>query len=295
MKSAGNGAPVPFSHQESPPPLPIPPSSYPSSNRNSILDPPITNIRHNIENHGLSLSNGTVSRDLPSRSRSQTSPKSPYRSSPLPGLDNAYPPTETVETAKIAGESPNLTSSTSFPVDREPLQKSPATDKAREIMGLRTVKSISPISNTNQHGSGAGHTDAPENENTDTNPPAEPTNLKKSVSDERLTSEEDRIKEYARDIFNCTESLITFNEASSWLMKTDDFNSRVRDAYMELFDFVGLDILAAVRRLCARLHLKGETQQLDRILEALGKQWYESNPENGLKDPGISNLNTVLT
>jgi Sec7-like guanine-nucleotide exchange factor len=40
------------------------------------------------------------------------------------------------------------------------------------------------------------------------------------------------------------------------------------------------------RRLCVRLFLKGETQQLDRILETLAKRWYECNPENGMKDPG---------
>lgn len=41
------------------------------------------------------------------------------------------------------------------------------------------------------------------------------------------------------------------------------------------------------RRLCARLLLKGESQQLDRLLESLARRWYECNPENGMKDPGI--------
>ena len=59
--------------------------------------------------------------------------------------------------------------------------------------------------------------------------------------------DEDRVKETARDIFNGTELLVSLSEAAKWLMSTNDFNSRVRAAYFELFDFVGLDILTAVR------------------------------------------------
>src|SRR5437773_11222511 len=44
------------------------------------------------------------------------------------------------------------------------------------------------------------------------------------------------------------------------------------------------------RRLCVRLLLKGESQQLDRLLESLAKRWFECNPENGMKDVGVSTV-----
>jgi len=59
--------------------------------------------------------------------------------------------------------------------------------------------------------------------------------------------DEDQVKETARDIFSGTELLVSLGEAAKWLMSTNEFNSRVRRAYFQLFDFVGLDILAAVR------------------------------------------------
>ena len=39
-----------------------------------------------------------------------------------------------------------------------------------------------------------------------------------------------------------------------------------------------------------RLLLKGESQQLDRLLESLAKRWFECNPENGMKDVGVSTV-----
>jgi Sec7-like guanine-nucleotide exchange factor len=159
-------------------------------------------------------------------------------------------------------------------------------DKAREVMGLTTAK---PVSNINRKTSNATSIDvSTEKEKTVISSPSSLETLQKFNSNGPVAEEDDRVKEYARDIFNCTEVFIPYTEASSWLMKTDDFNSKVRSAYMDLFDFVGIDILAAVRKLCGKLYLKGETQQIDRILDALGKRWYECNPENGLKDPGIS-------
>jgi hypothetical protein len=48
------------------------------------------------------------------------------------------------------------------------------------------------------------------------------------------------------------------------------------------------------RRLCGQLFLKGESQQLDRVLESLAKRWYKTNNENGMKDAGTSIHPAVL-
>ena len=48
--------------------------------------------------------------------------------------------------------------------------------------------------------------------------------------------------------------------------------------YMDYFDFTGLRLDNAFRRLCGKLFLKAETQQVDRILEQFARRYWECNP-----------------
>lgn len=48
--------------------------------------------------------------------------------------------------------------------------------------------------------------------------------------------------------------------------------------YMDLFDFTDLRLDVAFRRLCAKLYLKAETQQVDRILVEFSRRYWETNP-----------------
>ena len=61
---------------------------------------------------------------------------------------------------------------------------------------------------------------------------------------------------------------------------------RARRAYMAFFDWSNTNILSAGRMLCAKLVLKGETQQVDRIVDAVSKRWCECNPNHGFKNAG---------
>ncbi|PGH12576.1 hypothetical protein AJ79_04197 [Helicocarpus griseus UAMH5409] len=89
-------------------------------------------------------------------------------------------------------------------------------------------------------------------------------------------------REHAQKIFDEAEDVREEKEpAAAWLGNPD--RSLVRKAYMELFDWSNMNILAAMRDLCNRLALKGETQQVDRILDAFSSRWYECNPDNGFK------------
>ncbi|KGY14915.1 hypothetical protein PABG_12191 [Paracoccidioides brasiliensis Pb03] len=67
--------------------------------------------------------------------------------------------------------------------------------------------------------------------------------------------------------------------AAAWLGNPG--RAMVRKAYMELFDWRNVNILMALRGLCGRLTLKGETQQVDRILDAFSSRWCECNEEHG--------------
>ncbi|KAF2660746.1 hypothetical protein K491DRAFT_588611 [Lophiostoma macrostomum CBS 122681] len=60
-------------------------------------------------------------------------------------------------------------------------------------------------------------------------------------------------------------------------------STRIRKAYMDLFDWSGFNILAAMRDLCGKLVLKAETQQVDRILMSLSERWCACNPNHGFR------------
>lgn len=125
--------------------------------------------------------------------------------------------------------------------------RSPRQEKAKQVMGLNTKKSLSNVHKNKSVDD--GNITALETEYQDIMSPRKHTfNESAEVLLENSESlDEDRVKETARDIFNGTELLVSLSEAAKWLMSSNEFNSRVRTSYMELFDFVGLDILTAVR------------------------------------------------
>ncbi|KAL8820145.1 MAG: hypothetical protein Q9191_007577 [Dirinaria sp. TL-2023a] len=94
-------------------------------------------------------------------------------------------------------------------------------------------------------------------------------------------SAEDR--EVARGIYNGEESLVEKAKAAAWLGDEGAERARTRRAFMENFEWQNLNILAALRDLCSRLWLKGETQQVDRLLDAFSNRWCACNPNHGFK------------
>ncbi|KAL8708814.1 MAG: hypothetical protein Q9220_006375 [cf. Caloplaca sp. 1 TL-2023] len=99
--------------------------------------------------------------------------------------------------------------------------------------------------------------------------------------DVTLPFREDRV--LAKRIFEEDENLVSKAKAAAWLGEAGPDRSRVRRAYMELFDWNNLNILAALMDFCGKLLLKGETQQVDRILDAFSSRWCACNPNHGFK------------
>ena len=99
------------------------------------------------------------------------------------------------------------------------------------------------------------------------------------------TSETD--KEQAERIFENRDELIGPADASAWLGDPGADRERVRKEYMKLFDWTNMNILAAMRGLCDRIALKGESQQVDRMLVAFAQRWCECNPKNGFKSSDV--------
>lgn len=104
--------------------------------------------------------------------------------------------------------------------------------------------------------------------------------------DATLPSREDRV--LAQRVFEEDEVLVTKLKAAAWLGEAGPDRARVRRAYMELFDWQNLNVLAALRDFCGRLWLKGETQQVDRILDAFSLRWCACNPNHGFKATGTA-------
>lgn len=94
---------------------------------------------------------------------------------------------------------------------------------------------------------------------------------------------DDDVKERARRIFEGDEEDVTRMDAAAWLGELKLFNRRTLEAYMQLFDFAGMNILSTLRTLCGKLVLRGETQQFDRIITGLSARWCQCNPNHGFK------------
>ncbi|KAL8657198.1 MAG: hypothetical protein Q9226_002157 [Calogaya cf. arnoldii] len=99
--------------------------------------------------------------------------------------------------------------------------------------------------------------------------------------DVTLPFREDKV--LAQRVFEGDETLVSKAKAAAWLGEAGPDRARVRRAYMELFGWQNLNILAALRDFCGRLLLKGETQQVDRILDAFSTQWCACNANHGFK------------
>ncbi|RAL64618.1 hypothetical protein DID88_001651 [Monilinia fructigena] len=94
-------------------------------------------------------------------------------------------------------------------------------------------------------------------------------------------TEEDQLR--AQKIYDGNEDFIQKEKATAWMGDEGVDRARTLKAYMSLYDFTNLNILASMRVICGRLVLKGESQQVDRILEAFSKRWCQSNPNHGFK------------
>ncbi|WEW60405.1 hypothetical protein PRK78_005890 [Emydomyces testavorans] len=89
-------------------------------------------------------------------------------------------------------------------------------------------------------------------------------------------------RQRAQELYNDVAEETTKDElTATWLGNPD--RAGVRKAYMDLFDWSDMNILVAMRSLCSKMTLKGETQQVDRVLDAFSSRWCECNPNHGFK------------
>jgi hypothetical protein len=109
----------------------------------------------------------------------------------------------------------------------------------------------------------------------------------KAIMAEEEIEVTDSDHERAARIFEGDEELVSKAGAAAWLGQTTGISSRTRKAYMELFDWSGINILAAFRELCGRLVVRAESQELDRVIETFSARWCESNVNHGFKHSDV--------
>lgn len=86
--------------------------------------------------------------------------------------------------------------------------------------------------------------------------------------------------EYAQRIWDEDSTVYTnLEHVVEWIGDGKSCSNAILKAYMEHFDFKALKLEQAFRNLCSKLHLKGETQQIDRILSEFAGRYFECNPK----------------
>jgi brefeldin A-inhibited guanine nucleotide-exchange protein len=59
----------------------------------------------------------------------------------------------------------------------------------------------------------------------------------------------------------------------------DRFNKEVMYAYVDYFDFNGMDFVPALRQFLDGFRLPGEAQKIDRLMEKFASRYCECNPK----------------
>lgn len=91
----------------------------------------------------------------------------------------------------------------------------------------------------------------------------------------------------ALEFYNGTTSDLTFDGYASWMGDEGELQKETCEAFMNLFTFKGKSIMGALRDLCEKLYMKGESQQLHRIMESFSKAWHNMNPNHGFLDSNV--------
>ncbi|CUM65062.1 uncharacterized protein PRCAT00002684001 [Priceomyces carsonii] len=84
-------------------------------------------------------------------------------------------------------------------------------------------------------------------------------------------------KDIARKLFNEEFVSIRPEEYTQLLASNDEESSSIRNYYMDMFKW-DRNLLKSIRILCSKLYLKGESQEIDRILSAFSQSYIKQHP-----------------
>lgn len=101
-----------------------------------------------------------------------------------------------------------------------------------------------------------------------------------SMSSSSVFETDNSAVEYAQRIWDEDNTVYNnLDHVVEWIGNGKSCSNAILTAYMKHFDFKALKLEQAFRNLCSKLHLKGETQQIDRILSEFAGRYFECNPK----------------
>lgn len=252
-----------------------PPTSFPSSsasrreNARPRSKPKESDSTRNRNMLSTRNNNSSISQRAAHATRAKSEPRewlTPLQMTPSKNRSSPPGPLETSDRSRRVWLQPD-----------SPEQKLPKLDDAMFTDGAE----VSPVSDYHS-ASSVQSASKPNDDIHFPEPTPEDAAHKLSVEiDPSQPTETDRAQ--AQQIYDGEESLASKPTAAAWLGEPGPERMRVRQAYVELFDWQNINILAALRGLCGKLYLKGEAQQVDRILDAFSNRWCACNPSHGFK------------
>ncbi|KAI7875987.1 hypothetical protein K492DRAFT_198820 [Lichtheimia hyalospora FSU 10163] len=122
-----------------------------------------------------------------------------------------------------------------------------------------------------------------------TNPPHEPEQEqpKEDASTPNNVSSSYNAKESAQHIWEEDGVIVAKEHAAEWLGGRPFINQDALNFYMDKFDFGNMRLDEAIRKLCSKLYLKAETQQIDRILHVFANRYWRCNQDCVLQSADI--------
>lgn len=99
--------------------------------------------------------------------------------------------------------------------------------------------------------------------------------------------DEERGRQLASEFIDGDITHIPTDKVAMFLGGPRQVNSAALRYYMQYFDMRAVKLDQAFRDLCAKLHLKAESQEIDRIIEGFSARYYDCNPSTVLGTPGV--------
>ncbi|KAI8641291.1 hypothetical protein BD408DRAFT_418492 [Parasitella parasitica] len=95
-----------------------------------------------------------------------------------------------------------------------------------------------------------------------------------------LTEEiSDSPKQCASRLWEEDETFVHRERIAEWLGQSKELHANTLTEYMGYFEFATMRIDTAFRKVCSKLYFRAEAQQIDRILEAFAKRYWQCNPK----------------
>lgn len=90
---------------------------------------------------------------------------------------------------------------------------------------------------------------------------------------------DEKAQHFAQKCWDEDETFLKKEKIAEWLGTNNELNALALRCWMDNFNFKGQRVDVAFRKLCEKLYLRAETQQVDRILQSFSSKYWEDSPE----------------